>query len=943
LDGDKPEDSRMLIGREDECARIDRLLAAAEHGRSAVAVVLGEPGIGKSALLRYAADRATGMARLEVHGFESDSELPFAGLLELCRPALGHLDRLPGAQSSALRGALALGPALPGERFAVQVATLGLLAAVAESSPLIVLVDDAHWLDQASAEALLFAARRLEAEGIVLLFAAREGERAVFEASGLEEFRVGPLPPDAAARLLADHAPVPPASGVTEQLVLGTAGNPLALIELATVLTNEQLTGLEPLSEPLPLGASAERAFARRIDALGERVRRALLLAAASASGDLGPILRTAPMLGIDAGDLEQAEAAGLVTVTRTRLSFHHPLVRSAVYSNAPAAQRRAVHRLLADELAGPQVADERAWHLAAASFGPDEEAAAALEQAALSAQRRVGFASAVAAFERAAQLSPDPEAGARRLFAAADAARLAGQNERALALLDRALASTGSAQLRVAIQHVRGRIEFIRGQARTAYELLSTEAEPAREPDPDLAATMLAEAAIAALMAGDAPTGLVTAIDARNTMRTAGGSAELITMLILGTANYRLGQTAEGFRLLLPAATIAERRRGQDPDADYVVFAALTLIWVGEHDRAGRLLRRLIDEARAASALGVLPNALFVHAHLKFRTGQWTQAYADAAEAVRLAGEIENALWHYFALGSLAIVAAGQGREGECRRHAREALELVRGLELEYPRDVGDALGLLELGLGRPEAAIEHLEPVNRVAVEQAGGAPVLVRSSTFDLVEAYIRAGRPLPEAVDANLVTYAERVEFDVLRASAWRCRGLAAGDDFDPFFQRALELHQSIHMPFAEARTAFCYGERLRRAGRRVESRLQLRAALTTFERLGARPWAERAAAELRATGETVRRRNVETFEELTPQELQIALVVANGATNREAGAGLFLSPKTVEFHLGRVYRKLGVRSRTELARLLAGQDASARSPAASGASGSVPPG
>jgi DNA-binding NarL/FixJ family response regulator len=920
----------MLVGRQPECDRLDELLLAGAQGRSGVLVVRGEAGIGKSALLGYARARAAGarMQVLEARGFESESELPFAGLLELFRPVLPRLAGLPPAQAKALEGALALGPAQPGERFAVQVATLSLLAAAAEPPPLLALVDDAHWLDRASAEALLFAARRLEAEGVVLLLATREGERAVFEAPGLDDLRVPPLSQEAAGSLLSIHAAAPPSPEVADRLIRGTAGNPLALIELATILTGEQLAGREPLGEPLPVGASAERAFLRRIDALEERIRVALLLVAASASGELGPILLAASRLGVGAGDLEQAEAAGLLSVTESRLTFSHPLVRSAVYSAASPAQRRIVHHALAEVLVGERVADQRAWHLAAAAFGPDEQAAAALERAAVNAELRIGHASAVVAFERAAQLSPGEEARARRLFAAAEAARLAGQNERALRLLDDALVSTADPQLRVGVQHVRGRIEFVRGRARTAYELLAGEASRILELEPDRAATMLAEAAIASLMAGDAPAALNTAAQARSAMQTSGGSAELITSLIFGTAMYRLGQTAEGFRLLLPAAAIAEARDGPRPDADYVVFTALTLIWVGDHARADRLLRGLIAEARTASALGVLPNALFVHAHLDLRTGRWASAYANASEAVRLADEIGNALWHYFALGSLALVEAGQGRESECRRHAAEAIELIRGLELEYPRDVGDALGLLALGLGRPLEAITHLEPVNRIAVEQTGGAPVLLRFSTFDLIEAYVRSGRPLPEQLVDNLVAYAESEGFDVLRAMAWRCRGLIADDaGFDACFGESLRLHQATDMPFAQGRTALCYGERLRRAGRRVEARTQLRAALQTFERLGARPWGERAAAELRATGETVRRsRDPTPAEQLTPQELQIALVVAKGATNREAGATLFLSPKTVEFHLGRVYRKLSVRSRTELTRLLATEDA-----------------
>ena len=906
----------QLVARSVERARIDRLLEAARTGRSDAVILRGEAGIGKSTLLRHAADRAAGMTVLEARGVESESELPFAALSELLRPALDHLDALSGAQSAALRGALALGPSQAADRFAVYTAAVSLLAATAEDAGLLCLIDDAHWLDSSSAEALLFVARRLEADGVALLIAAREGEEPRFEAGGVEDLEVGGLDHEAVAALLAMHAARPPVAEVAQRLARETAGNPLALAELARLLSEGQLAGREPLGEPLPAGASAARSFRRRVAALSAPARRALLFAAAEAGGDLGAILAAAHSVGVAASALEEAEAAGLVAVAEASLSFSHPLVRSAAYSCATPADRRSAHRALAQTFGD----DRRAWHLAAAAFGPDEEVACALEQAAGSALGRRGYSAAAAALERAARLSPEGVPRTRRLVAAADAARQGGRTEHALRLLAEALEHACEPQLRATILHARGRIELFRGRAQAAHELLAAAASGVEGRDCDLAASMLADAALASLLAGDALGAVAMGRRAQETTQAEGGVPELITKLILGTALYRIGQVREGLRLVQSGAAIAEHER---LEPEYRVHAAHVLTWSGDYARARTLLRSVIEELRTTGALGVLPFALYASAGLDTRTGHWTSAYADASEAVRIASDTDNRFWRCHALACVSLVEAGQGSEERCRGHASEALALARSLDIECPREIGDALGLLELGLGRPDQAIGHLEPVTRITVGKAGGQPVLARASLPDLVEAYVQSGRVPPTELVAGLAGLAEAVESTSFCALAARCRGLLGGDEeIDAHFTEALRLHELAGMPFATARSALSYGERLRRCGRRVESRVQLRAARETFLRLGAQPWADRAARELQATGETVRRRGALAAEQLTPQELQIALVVARGTTNREAGAALFVSPKTVEYHLGRIYRKLGVRSRTELALLVA---------------------
>ena len=907
------------VGRTTECARIDLLLDTARRGCSGALVLRGEAGIGKSVLLRYATEHATGMTVLEARGVESESELPFASLSELLRPFLGEIDSLPKAQSAALRGALALGPSEATDRFAVYTAVLSLLAAAAEDAPVLCLLDDAQWFDTASADALLFAARRLEAEGVALLFAARENDGSGFDARGLEELALRGLDAEDTATLLALCAAQPPTAEVAEHLARETAGNPLALVELSGLLSEEQLAGRAPLADPLPAGASAEHSFRRRIDARSKPTRQALLVAAAAAGDNLGPILTAARALGVEASAFEDAEAAGLIAVTEARLSFPHPLVRSAAYACASPAERRAVHRALAEAVGDEQ----RAWHLAAAAFGPDEDVARSLERAAEKARERHGYAAAATALERAARLSPEEPSRSKRLFAAADAADNGGHTEQALNLLARALEGADEPRLRAAIQHARGRIELFRGRTYTAQQLLATEAAAIEPLDPDLAACMLADAALASLLAGDAHGSVRLARRAHEALQATGGSAELIIKLFLGTALYRVGQIHEGLQLVRSMPAIAESR---PVEPYYLVHAGKILTWAGEHARARALLRRAIDEIRTTAALGWLPFALYASSGLDTRTGRWTAAYADASEADRIASDTDNPFWRCHALGQLSLIEAGQGREEDCRTHASEALALARSLDIEEPRDIGDALGLLELGLGHPDEAIRHLEPVTRVSVNDTGGHPVLARSSLPDLVEAYVLSGRSPPDELVAALAAPAKATESVSFGGLAERCRGLLADDEqFDAHFAEALRLYELAAMPFATARTALSYGERLRRSGRRVESRVQLRAALEVFQRLGSRPWADRAERELRTTGEKVRRRKASATEELSPQELQIGLVVAQGVTNREAGAALFLSPKTIEYHLSHVYRKLGVRSRTELARLVAHQD------------------
>jgi DNA-binding CsgD family transcriptional regulator/tetratricopeptide (TPR) repeat protein len=620
---------------------------------------------------------------------------------------------------------------------------------------------------------------------------------------------------------------------------------------------------------------------------------------------------------GLDAAALDAAEDAGLIALRDERLTFRHPLVRSAVYHAARAANRRAAHLALAEAFTALGDTQRRAWHLAIAATGPDETVAQALEEAAEEARLRTGYYAAAVAFERAAELSPDDEACARRLFAAAEHLELAGSTGRTVDLLDRALGRTRDTLLRADIHHLRAQINLRhRGAPGAASERLRLEAERIEDVAPAKAALLLVDAWLACKLSGDREAALDTAGRAHELGRRAGGRAELLGAMCLGDALISRGESVRGSPLLRHGLTLLGDGELLGRAHLAVQQAGLTLIRIEEYAQARVVLERSLEEARALSAVGILPFALAFLAELDFRTGRWSAAYAGACEALRLSEEAGEVV-EWASLRCLAQIEAAQGRDADARAHASRGLELTAELGLSADR-LHAALGLLELGRGRPEEAIAQLV---RVGASNAAAPPVV--PSLPDLVEACVRVGR------DAEARTYLERFSADAAAtgrvwalAAAARCRGLLAGErEFEHEFASALELHAGTPAVFEQARTELCLGERLRRSRRRVEARTLVRSALEAFERLGAEPWADRARSELTASGETARRGASANSAELTPQELQIAELVARGATNREVGSALFLSAKTIETHLSRIYRKLEIRSRTELARVL----------------------
>lgn len=899
----------MLVGRREEREQIDQLVEGAGRGVGGVLVLRGEAGIGKTALLEHAASAARDMQVVRTRGIESESEVSFAGLLELLRPLLAHLDRLPGRQAAALRGALALEAAEAADPFAVYAGTFGLLAASAEERRLLALIDDAQWLDQASTDALLFASRRFRSEGIAVLWAIREGEpRHVTE--GLRELRLEGLDGDAALALVTRAAEdLAPAAART--LVEVANGNPLALLELPKTLTERQRKGGEPLEHPLAVTPALQQVFGRRVEHLPEETRTLLLLAAANDSDDLATIVRAAELLELDFSHSEAAERAGLITLGDGAFEFRHPLVRAAVYANADAVQRRHAHRALAEALFDARAKARRTWHRALAAVTPDEDVAAELEATALRSHR--GSRAAARAYEQAARLTPEDETRARRLLAAAREWDAAGRNDVATRLLDEASRLTSDPGVLAASEHLLGRIAAAKGETRRATQLLERAAARVEPSDPERAALILADATEPWLAAGRADRAEDAARHAWELVRRRHGKAALWTCLRYADVLGWRADVERATELWLRAAEISP---GDDPLGGCAVAEAL--FSAGDDQRAHAAVEATIEAAREHSTLGLLPYALHLQSLICLRRGRLAEAAEAAAEAHDLATALDQLGERVTAVMALAWVEALLGREEACREHTREASELRRRLGKET--STNDCDGLLALTFGRFDEALEHLR-AHAVEVDQRVEANAIApRPFVPDLVEAAVRSGRS--DEARVYLERYeavAERSRRASALAPALRCRGLLEAADVH--FEAALREHDRWENRFELARTQLVFGEHLRRRKRRAEARVQLRAAINGFEGAGAAPWADRARAELEATGERARRRDPSTLDALTPQELRVARLVATGLTNREVAERLFLSRKTIDTHLGHVFRKTGVRTRTELAHKL----------------------
>jgi DNA-binding CsgD family transcriptional regulator len=906
----------VLYGRDPERSRIGELLDDARASRSGVLVVSGEPGVGKSALLEDARDRAEGMHVLSGAGVESEAQLPFAALHQVVRPILAHVESLPRPQAAALRGSLGLAAGGSEDRFLVSLAVLSLLAEAAEDRPLLCLLDDAQWLDDASADALVFVARRLEAEGIAMLFAAREGDVRRFEAPGLPELRLGGLDSAAAGTLIDRSAGDDLSPELRGRLVAETGGNPLALLELSSALSEAQLSGTEAVLAPMPVSARVERAFLARVSRLPKETQTLLLVASADDSGELATVLRAAEQLGAGVETLDEAEQAGLLHVRGARLELRHPLVRSAVYQAAPLSRRQAVHGALARVLDGEVDADRRAWHRAAASVEPDPSVGEELEAAAERARQRSGFAAASLAFERAAALTTDEEHRARRLTAAAETAWLAGRVERALMLLEGARGLVTEPIQRADLDRFLGLIEMTRGVPADACQLLLRAATEVAPSDGGRALQLLNIAGLAAAYAGDREAAVAIAHAARDLNLEETPFIRMLAQLLIGLGAHAEGDFADAasrLRLALELAEELDDDAAREPVA--LLFAGRAALYLGDDEATYRTHREAAARARASGALSIVTQILPRLAITELWAGRWASGSANAREGVQLAREIGQHDLVAQQLVLLALVAALRGSEDECRSLAAESRELASARSLGIVLELADwALALLELGLGRPEEAFRRCREVSATLVVFWGG---------LDRIEAAIRAGETETAGIWLDVFElWAESSAAAWGRAVVLHCRALLSDDEGEAegLFAAALDAHADAARPFERARCELAYGEFLRRIRRRVEAREHLRTALDTFETLGAALWAERARVELRASGQTARKRDPSTRNTLTTQELQIARFVAEGHTNREVAAQLFLSPRTIDFHLRNVYRKLGITSRTALARL-----------------------
>jgi DNA-binding CsgD family transcriptional regulator len=900
--------AEVLHDRRVEREVLGRLLEAVRGGQSRVLVVSGQPGVGKTALVESAVGSASEFRVMRAVGVESEMELAFAALQQLCAPMLDRLDRLPAPQRDALGVAFGLRAGDAPDRFLVGLAVLTLLAEVAEEQPLLCVVDDAQWLDRASAQALVFVARRLLAESIALVLVTRgAGE----ELEGLPKLTVEGLPDSDARALLGSVLGVPLDERVRERLVAETHGNPLALLELPRGLTPAELAGGFGLPDAPGLSGRIEDSFRRRLGALPAETQRLLLVAAADPVGDPVLVWRAAGRLGI--GVQAAADTDGLLTIG-ARVTFRHPLVRSAVYRAASPEDRQAAHRTLADATDPAADPDRRAWHLAHATPGFDEDVASELERSAGRAQARGGLAAAAAFLERATALTPQPPPRARRALAAAQAKHRAGAYDAALRLV--AIAESGPLnELEGAqVDLLRGQISFDSSRGSEAPPLLLKAAKRLEPLDPRLAREIYLDAVAAAIFAGRLLDDyglreIAQAVRAAPSPSLPERGPELLLegFTLLVTDGHRAG--APVLKQALRAFRGGEVSAAEGLRWMWVACTAAGLVW--DFDAWDALSGRLVGLARDAGALSALPFALNSRGGLHLVAGEPILAGSLAEEAAAVNEATGSSIAPYAAVG----LAAFRGREAE----ACELIEATRGEVMRRGEGAGLtfvlwASAVLYNGLGRYEdalaAAVQAVEDSNAAWFRTWG---------LVELVEAAARSGKPelAADALDRLSQTTATSGTDWGLGVEARSRALLTEGDAAEPFYREAIERLERTRVRVELARAHLLYGEWLRRERRRLDAREQLRTAHKLFTQFGMEAFADRARVELQATGEHARKRTVETRDDLTPQEGQIARLAADGATNQEIAAQLFISPSTVDYHLRKAFRKLGVKSRHQL--------------------------
>jgi DNA-binding CsgD family transcriptional regulator len=907
----------MLRGRRDESATLDRLLEAVRVGESRVLVLRGEPGIGKSELVRYVADHASECRVVRAVGVQSEMELAFAGVHQLCVPILGCMERIPVPQRDALGTVLGLRAGDPPDPFLVGLAVLSLLSEAAEERPLVCLVDDAQWLDQASADTLAFVARRLYAESVLLVFATRES-REELPLRSLPDLVVERLPDDDARALLESTLPGRLDDRVRERILAETRGNPLALLELPRALTAAELAGGFGLLDAPGLSGRIEESFQRRLEELPDETRQLLLAAASDPVGEPALVWRAARGLGLGPEAAEPAANAGLVEFAEA-VQFRHPLVRSAIYRAAPLAERRRVHAALADASDPNLDPDRRAWHRARAAAGPDEDVAANLERSAGRARARGGLAAAAAFFEQAAKLTPEPSRRGERALAAAQAKLQAGAHDAALVLLSEAEAGPLDQLARARADLLRAQVAFAVRAGSDAPRLLLQAAKRLEPLDVALARDTYLEAMSAAQWAGSLARGggLLEVAEAARAAPAPVGPPRASDLMLDALATWFTEGSAAGAPLVRRALSAF----GSDEIAseDALRWLALASRIAGDapwdFEAWEALVSRHIQLVREAGALSLLPVALVARLHAHVFAGELAAAASLSEECEAVAEATRIQLPRY---GALAV-AAWRGQEAQTLELIEATIDQVvphgQGLGVTSTKW---AAAVLYNALGRYEDAFAE--------AQQAGKPPLAMgwaHWTLVELIEAAARTGEreAASDALDALTQTTRPSGTDWALGIEARSRALLRDGDEAERLYREAIERLGRSRVRAELARAHLVYGEWLRRERQRVGAREQLRAAHEMFSTMGAEAFAARAARELLATGERARKRTVETREDLTAQEAQIARFARDGLSNPDIGGRLFISPRTVEYHLHKVFAKLNISSRHELQRAL----------------------
>ncbi len=911
--GKSPNVMSGIVGRDHELARVRDLLQATRDGATTTLVVDGEPGIGKTTLLEATERMATGFRCLWVRGVESESVLAHAGLLQALGPIRDVLAEIPGAQATALSVALGWGPtADASERFLVAGAVLSMLAAESERAPVLVLVDDLQWVDRESAAALGFAARRLREDPVCFVWAARSGSNSSEFVQGMPVLTLAGLAPADALALLPDRL----ADGVVERLVDDTGGNPLGILEIARRLTAAQRVGAAPLPNALPVGDRLGVVYAQQLTGLSAPALSAVLLSALNRSGTSATVAAALVREGVDvAAALDEAQDHGVLVRHGGEIGFRHPLLRTSVLALASAAQQRSAHRVLADVLASDPYSLAGTWHRAEAAAGPDKQLAQDLVGAADQSRTRQGYAAASAAMERAAMLVGDTALTAEWIATAAADAYLAGDAERTRSLVARVLNGSSPPRAQGRALFTLGMLEESAGSVPYAVELLASAAE---QLDGEHRTRALAELALAYFQLNDVAGIAECAARIESAADYNDPEQRMLSDFTRGLAASLAGDIAAGQVLLRDVTErIALPPLRDDPRS--LFFLGLAVGFLGDPREAMALGSHQLSQVRNRGALGLLVPALALFAAARAWLGDHAGAFADAGEAAELGEQLGYAADAAVAVEMVAWQSAARGLHED----ARTALERARALTdragtTGFAAHQALTAAFCALCRADPAAAAALLEA--RIAADGGVGSMGEPLGVAPYLVEAYVAVGRrdeAIAVAERFAAVTPAGAASW--LRALVARCRGLTADDETAAeAYETALAAHAEAPDVFETARTHLLYGAHLRRSGQRVKAREQLRTAHDAFAEMDLTAWALRAADELAATGAKPRTRRLQPIEPLTSQETRVALQAAQGLSNKEIAAALFLSPRTVEHHLSSVYRKRGFRSRAELA-------------------------